>query len=341
MALCSANVSLPSASAFVPLRRAPHRPDPERLVGAPSANIASRQTGHPKRVGSHHSLQATLDMSAVHCILSPARAWRRRPPSPFVKLRTSTTRRTHELYSHRCNTCCATAILVWHPRWTSERQVWRQAASRERQRTLRTCLSGPDEYHGTTGRLLASTIYRRAVLVKRGCCRNRLDLPAWSFCLQAFLSCRPLQAASWLSPHRYSDVHLASVRSLRRAHPSLNLSAVKHTDDLVHRTRAAFEHVPNVSEKRMFGSIGFIVEGKLCVSARKDRIMCRIAPAGHSAALKERGCRTVVMKGRDCPGYVYVDVAALDDQATLKRWVGMALDHNRELARRASGACLK
>ncbi|MCY7307984.1 MAG: TfoX/Sxy family protein [Rhodoferax sp.] len=116
---------------------------------------------------------------------------------------------------------------------------------------------------------------------------------------------------------------------------------MKHTDDLVQRTRAAFEHVPNVSEKRMFGSIGFMVEGKLCVSARKDRIMCRIAPADHGVALKERGCRTVVMKGRDCPGYVYVDVGVLDGDATLAHWVAMALQHNRELVGRALGTCSK
>jgi len=91
----------------------------------------------------------------------------------------------------------------------------------------------------------------------------------------------------------------------------------------------------------MFGSIGFMVEGKLCVSARKDRIMCRIAPALHSAAVKEKGCRTVVMKGREYPGYVYVDAEVLDDHAALEHWVDMALHHNRALASGAAGACSK
>ena len=86
----------------------------------------------------------------------------------------------------------------------------------------------------------------------------------------------------------------------------------------------------------MFGSIGFMVDGKLCVSAHKDRIMCRIAPAVHSAALKEGGCRTVVMKGREYPGYVYVDAEVLDDHAALKHWIDMALHRNRELESGAS-----
>jgi len=50
-------------------------------------------------------------------------------------------------------------------------------------------------------------------------------------------------------------------------------------DDLVNRVRSALAHVPDVEEKRMFGSLGFLVRGKLCIGARPDRIMCRIDPA--------------------------------------------------------------
>jgi len=46
----------------------------------------------------------------------------------------------------------------------------------------------------------------------------------------------------------------------------------------------------------MFGGLAFMVEGKMCVCVGKARIMCRIDPAMHDAALKRNGCTTVEMK---------------------------------------------
>ena len=73
-------------------------------------------------------------------------------------------------------------------------------------------------------------------------------------------------------------------------------------DELSSRVRVALAHVPNVKERRMFGSIAFMVRGKMCISARAERIMCRIDPALHDTALKRRGCQTVMMKDREYRG---------------------------------------
>jgi len=78
----------------------------------------------------------------------------------------------------------------------------------------------------------------------------------------------------------------------------------------------------------MFGGMTFMVEGKMCVSVGKDRIMCRIDPAIHEAALERPGCRTVVMKGREYRGFVYVDREAVRTKGGLDYWVDLALDYN-------------
>ena len=100
---------------------------------------------------------------------------------------------------------------------------------------------------------------------------------------------------------------------------------------LVERVRAALTVVPKVKEKRMFGSTGFMVRGHLCVSARTTRIMCRIDPSTHAAAIKRKGCQTVVMKGRPYKGYVYVEASALTSEKALLYWVEKALAFNRTL----------
>ncbi len=100
-------------------------------------------------------------------------------------------------------------------------------------------------------------------------------------------------------------------------------------DALTTRVKAALASATAVEERRMFGGITFMVGGKMCVSVRRGRIMCRIDPAGHDAALERGDCRTVVMQGRRYRGYVYVDAEAVRTKRDLDYWVGLALHFNK------------
>jgi TfoX/Sxy family transcriptional regulator of competence genes len=101
-----------------------------------------------------------------------------------------------------------------------------------------------------------------------------------------------------------------------------------HDDALARRVKAALEHIPHVVEKRMFGGIAVMVRGKLCITVGSRRIMCRIDPAIHDVALERKGCRTVVMKGRQYRGYVYVDAEVLRTKGELDYWIALALNYN-------------
>lgn len=103
-------------------------------------------------------------------------------------------------------------------------------------------------------------------------------------------------------------------------------------ETLVERVRAMLSGVRGVEEKRMFGGHAFMVRGKMCVTARPQRIMCRIDPAIHDDAVKRKGCRTMVMKGRPYRGYVHVDAEAVETDAALKTWVDLALAYNKVVA---------
>jgi TfoX/Sxy family transcriptional regulator of competence genes len=104
-------------------------------------------------------------------------------------------------------------------------------------------------------------------------------------------------------------------------------------DALVQRVKAALAGAPRLQEKRMFGGVTFMVRGKMCVSAGKGRIMCRIDPALHDAAVKRKGARTVVMKGREYRGWVYVAAAAVETKRELEYWVGLSLEYNTKAKR--------
>ena len=109
------------------------------------------------------------------------------------------------------------------------------------------------------------------------------------------------------------------------------MAPVPGTAALVSRVKTALGRTRPVEEKRMFGGITFMVRGRMCVSVGKGRIMCRIDPAVHDEALTHKGCRTVVMKGREYRGFVHVDAERV--RRDLDYWIGLALDYNRKSSR--------
>jgi TfoX/Sxy family transcriptional regulator of competence genes len=102
-----------------------------------------------------------------------------------------------------------------------------------------------------------------------------------------------------------------------------------YNEQLTQRVRDALAHVRRVEEKRMFRGAVFMVDGKLCVTAGDDKIMCRIDPALHDAAIKRRGVTGVKMRGRDYRGYVHVNEDGMKTRKQLEHWVGLALDFNK------------
>ena len=81
----------------------------------------------------------------------------------------------------------------------------------------------------------------------------------------------------------------------------------------------------------MFGSTAFLVRGKMCLSGRAERMMCRVDPALHDAVLKRKGCQTVVMRGREYRGYVWIDAAGLKSTRSLRYWIDLALEYNNRI----------
>jgi hypothetical protein len=68
-----------------------------------------------------------------------------------------------------------------------------------------------------------------------------------------------------------------------------------------------------------------MVGGKMCLTAGAAGMMCRIDPDIHETAIKRKGCRTVMMKGREYKGYVYVNENSLKTKGDFDYWVTLLL----------------
>ncbi len=98
---------------------------------------------------------------------------------------------------------------------------------------------------------------------------------------------------------------------------------------LTGQVREALSHLPGVEEKKMFGKLAFMVNGKMCINVGDNEIMIRIDPKLHEAAIEKQGCRPIEMKGRECKGFVYIREEGMKSKKLFDYWVGLALDFNK------------
>ncbi len=104
-----------------------------------------------------------------------------------------------------------------------------------------------------------------------------------------------------------------------------------YSEKIAQRIRNALKHLDNVEEKKMFGSLAFMVNGKMCLTAGQKKMMCRIDPQIHEQEVKKNGCSTVVMGGKNYRGYIDVQEESFKKETDLKHWIDLALDFNEQL----------
>jgi len=94
-------------------------------------------------------------------------------------------------------------------------------------------------------------------------------------------------------------------------------------EDLAERVRDALP--PDVVAKRMFGGLGFMVEGHLTVALGRDDLMVRLGASAVAEALTVPGVSPSIMGKRTMADWVLVDNESLTETTDLIAWVDQAM----------------
>lgn len=104
-----------------------------------------------------------------------------------------------------------------------------------------------------------------------------------------------------------------------------------YDETLAARTRDQLAIRDDVTERKMFGGIAFMVAGNMCCGVTADELMLRLGVEAAEEALDEPYVRPMDFTGRPLKGYVYVSSGGLGTDAELGRWIDRALEYVTEL----------
>ncbi len=82
----------------------------------------------------------------------------------------------------------------------------------------------------------------------------------------------------------------------------------------------------NVEEKKMFGGVGFLLNGNLLVGVRKDSLLVRLGPDDGDEALLEPHVSKFKIRGRGTmKGWVVVCLEGVENDDQLNDWIQRAM----------------
>ena len=105
-----------------------------------------------------------------------------------------------------------------------------------------------------------------------------------------------------------------------------------YDEDLADRIRELVAGERGLSEKKMFGGLAFLVGGNMAIAASgQGGLLVRVDPEQSDELVATTAARTAEMRGREMPGWLRVDTAAVRTPGELARWVELGTTYARSL----------
>jgi TfoX/Sxy family transcriptional regulator of competence genes len=99
-----------------------------------------------------------------------------------------------------------------------------------------------------------------------------------------------------------------------------------YDDVLGGRIRAILLGQPGLVEKKMFGGVGFMVQGNMACGVHKDMLIVRVGPEAYEETMSYPHTRPFDMTGRAMKGWVMVEPEGFETESQLKEWVRSGLE---------------
>ena len=107
-----------------------------------------------------------------------------------------------------------------------------------------------------------------------------------------------------------------------------------YDEGLAARIRGALGKRRALVEKRMFGGLAFLLNGKMFCGVLQKDLVLRVGPEAGEKALKSPHVRPMDFTARPMKGYVYVAPAGVPSDQALQQWLDRAIAFTSALKRK-------
>jgi TfoX/Sxy family transcriptional regulator of competence genes len=107
---------------------------------------------------------------------------------------------------------------------------------------------------------------------------------------------------------------------------------VAYDEELADRIRELVGGEPDLTEKKMFGGLAFLIGGNMAVAASgQGGLLARVDPAQSDKLVASTNARLMEMRGRSMQGWLRVDLEDLRTKRELTKWVELGTSYARSL----------
>ena len=100
---------------------------------------------------------------------------------------------------------------------------------------------------------------------------------------------------------------------------------------LADRVRKVLSEREDVSQRRMFGGVCFMIHGNMCVGTWKGSLIVRLDKKDHDKTLAEPHTKPADITGRVMKGWALLEPAGIDSANDLETWVNRAASYAESL----------
>jgi TfoX/Sxy family transcriptional regulator of competence genes len=105
-----------------------------------------------------------------------------------------------------------------------------------------------------------------------------------------------------------------------------------YDEELATRIRELVAGEPDLTEKKMFGGLAFLLGGNMAVAASgQGGMLVRVDPAESDSLVASTNARPMEMRGREMAGWLRVGSGDLGTKRELSRWVERGVKYARSL----------
>ncbi len=100
-----------------------------------------------------------------------------------------------------------------------------------------------------------------------------------------------------------------------------------YDEKLAGRIRKSLKHKKGVTEKKMFGGIAFLLDGKMFCGVLKNDLIVRTGPEHYEKALTKPHARPFDFSGRPMRGFLYVGPNGCKTEKILWEWIDLGIEY--------------